>query len=92
MKVQEDKEKTDQDLRKTGRELFMEKIGDIEDLVIDEELLGDADDGEEVVEDMMNLEEQKIDEAAEVENQGALYDKNLFAAEPEEDLDDIDFD
>jgi hypothetical protein len=57
MKVQEDKEKTDQDLRKTGRELFMEKIGDIEDLVIDEELLGDADDGEEVVEDIMNLEE-----------------------------------
>ena len=72
----------------------MEKLGDIEDLVIDDDLLGDDDDDdqEEVVEDILNLEEQKIDEGAEYEKEGALYDKTLFAAELGEDLDDIDFD
>ena len=54
-------------MRKTGRELFMEKIGDIEDLVIDDELLGEGEDQEEVVDDILNIEEQKIDESEEVE-------------------------
>ena len=92
MKQLEDAEKTEQDLRKTGREIFMEKAGGIEDLVIDDDLLEGEDDQEEVVEDITNLEEQKVDEGADNENEGALYDKNLFAAELGEDLDDIDFD
>ena len=48
----------------------MEKIGDIEDLVIDEELLGaneEEDDQEEIVDDILNIEEQKIDESEQVE-------------------------
>lgn len=78
LKEQEELSKTEQDLRKTGKELFMEKQGlaDIDDLNIEDE--------EDVVLTNKAVEESKEadeeDEQQMEDDEGvALYDKELFA-------------
>ena len=91
--MQEEKEKTEQDKRKTGKELFMEGIKEIE---FDEDQL------EQIIQKEEETKEEGDDEEEEDEDDGVpvapLYDKDLFAqelAEMEErgeDIEDVDFD
>ena len=68
----------------TGKEVFMNQEGDIEDLVIEDDLIN-----EEEVDPLKGEEEYKEEEEVE----GALYDKELFAAELGDlDDEDVDFD
>ena len=68
----------------TGKEVFMNQEGDIEDLVIEDDLIN-----EEEVDPLKEEEEYKEEEEVE----GALYDKELFAAELGDlDDEDVDFD
>lgn len=95
LRAEEEANKTEQDLRKTGKELFAEmesrEKGDIGDIDIDEDTLAEVlDDNEEAKE---GDEEFKYEDDAEPVQEGALYDKDLFAQElGEMDDDDIDFD
>ena len=85
LRQQEENTRTEQDLRKTGKQLFMEKGGDIEDLTLNEEeakgLLDEEQKAED--EDLIIREQQQ---------EGALYDKDLFAQELVDDDEDVDFD
>ena len=83
LKEEEENNKTEQDLRPTGKEIFMQMVGqgDIDDLTLDDE------EADELIEETLELEE--IIQQEEQQRQGALYDKNLFAEElgAEEDVD-----
>ena len=68
----------------TGKEVFMNEEGDIEDLVIEDDLIHE----EEV--DPLKVDDEEYKEEEEVE--GALYDKDLFAAELDDLDEDVDFD
>jgi len=68
----------------TGKEVFMNEEGDIEDLVIEDDLIHE----EEV--DPLKVDHEEYKEEEEVE--GALYDKDLFAAELDDLDEDVDFD
>ena len=83
LKEQEELEKTEQDLRKTGKELFMEKatLNELDDLNLEDEEDLDG-----------NAEESKQMEEDEDEGPGALYDKDLFAQELDNADEDVDFD
>ena len=83
LRLQEKNSMTEQDLRKTGKELFMENQGEaeIEDLTLNEE----------EAQQIIANEEGDKDSESEEEKEGALYDKELFAQELGDD-DDVDFD
>ena len=82
LKDQEEQQKTEQDLRPTGKEIFMQMVGQggLDELTLDE------DEAEQIVEDTLELEEMIAEH-----QEGALYDKNLFAEEIGAE-DDVDFD
>ena len=75
----------------TGKEVFMNEEGDIEDLVIEDNLINDEE-----VDPLKGDDEEYKEEADGVEVfhvfGGALYDKELFAAELDDIDEDVDFD
>lgn len=96
LKQEEEAQKTEVDLRKTGKQLFMEKGAlEIEDMTLDESQV------EQIVDPELELlqieEEEKYDDGILNEEneikEGALYDKDLFAQElAEYGEEDVDFD
>ena len=83
LRAEEQQQLTEQDLRKTGKELFLEKQG-LDLLALEEMDLGQED--ADVFE-----EEKNASDGPDYDEGQALYDKNLFAAE-EIDEEDVDFD
>ena len=77
------------DKRLTGKEWFkVNKATEFEDLTIEEGDL-EVDDKD----DMAKFEEEKVEDDDVQQQEGALYDKNLFAEELGDlDDDDVDFD
>lgn len=92
LKEQEENMKTEQDMRLTGRELFMEGIDNIE--------LGDIEDALIPKEEESKIEEEMDDDLPDDEDGpvAPLYDKDLFAQElaameeKGEEFEDVDFD
>lgn len=89
LRQQEELEKTEQDKRLTGKQLFMQNSSQIDDLTF-------GDDEEDVVVDAQQIEEIKestdflAQQNEPLNADGALYDKDLFAEELVDD--DVDFD
>ena len=84
LKEQEESAKTALDDRPTGKEIFMSMGGyeDIDDLTLDEDQASQINE---------EANDQDPDDVF-LQNQGALYDKNLFAKEYGDEEDEIDFD
>ena len=81
LKAQEENQKTEQDLRPTGKEIFMSMVGqgDLDDLTLDEEEV------DQIVGESLELEEI-------FQQEGPLYDKSLFADELGGGEEEVDFD